>query len=137
MRVNLEYDFISTKNGQTGYSVVGNGSPLIMLVGYSGNLLHWNSEFIFQLASKFKVYLVDNRLIGLTKSSNEASINGLAQDAIDFIDAMDLDSAIVCGWSMGGVIAQAMALQYPEKIKGISLIASQIIVIPEMIYVIW
>lgn len=98
----LKYNIVETLNGQTGYLKLGSGRPLIMLVGYSGNLLHWNSEFIYKLAESYTVYLPDNRLVGLTKSSNPESMEGMAQDSIDFIKALDLEKPIICGWSMGG-----------------------------------
>lgn len=101
---NLEYKIITTKHGQTGYVQLGSGEPLIMIVGYSGNLLHWNSELIYSLARKYTVYLPDNRLIGLSYSSNNESMNGMADDIADFIEAIGFTSAHICGWSMGGIM---------------------------------
>lgn len=121
----LNYHQISTESGQVGYVKLGAGHPLIMLVGYSGNLLHWNSEFIYALAQKFTLYLPDNRLVGLSNSSNPEDMDGLAQDVIDFIIALDLSQPLICGWSMGGIIAQAVVNQQPQLIAGMALIVSQ------------
>ena len=121
----LIYEVIKTRSGQTGYVTLGSGKPLILLVGYSGTLLHWNSQLIYKLAEKFTLYLPDNRLVGKTVSTNSDSISGLAEDCIDFIEALNLSKPLLCGWSMGGIIAQALAYLNPELISGIVLIVSQ------------
>lgn len=122
----FDYRTILTRHGQTGYVQLGSGKPLIMLVGYSGNLLHWNSELIYQLAQHYTVYLPDNRLVGLSNSSNPETMEGLAEDVLDFINALVLrDKPILCGWSMGGIIAQAFAYNYADYLRGLVFIVSQ------------
>ncbi len=125
MSKELEYKLVKTKHGQAGYVSIGSGQPLIMLVGYSGNLLHWNSELVYRLAEKFTVYLPDNRRVGLSESSNDLSMEGLAQDVVDFIEALELNKSLLCGWSMGGIIAQALAYERADLISGMVLIVSQ------------
>lgn len=119
------YQAIQTTSGQIGYVTLGQGPALIMLVGYSGNLLHWNSELIYALAEKFTLYLPDNRLVGESYSNNSESMEGLAADCIDFIRALKLNKPLICGWSMGGIIAQALAYQHIDLISGLIFIVSQ------------
>lgn len=121
----LHYQSVSTKSGQVGYVKLGSGRPLILLVGYSGTLLHWNSEFIFFLADKFTLYLLDNREVGVSRSHNQSSMLGLAQDVVDFIEALELTQPAICGWSMGGIIAQAVINLVPQLVSGLVLIVSQ------------
>jgi len=121
----LEYKTVKTANGQTGYIMLGSGKPLLMLVGYSGNLLHWNSELVYELAKSYTVYLPDNRLVGLTNSDNATTMEGMAQDTLDFIYALNLEKPIICGWSMGGIIAQALAYDHADKLGGLAFIVSQ------------
>lgn len=121
----FEYTTIKTKNGKAGYLTLGTGPNMVLLVGYSGNLLHWNSELIYELAKSYTLYLPDNRNVGLTQSNNNPSMEGLASDTLDFIQALSLDKPILVGWSMGGIIAQALAYEHPEIIAGIGLIVSQ------------
>ena len=120
-----EYSVIKTANGQTGYISLGSGQPLVMLVGYSGNLLHWNSELVYHLAQKYTVFLPDNRKVGLTDSHNPATIEGMALDTLDFIKALKLEHPIIVGWSMGGIIAQALAYEHSSQLSGLALIVSQ------------
>lgn len=125
MPLRIEYQVISTEHGQTGYVTLGSGKPLIMLVGYSGNLLHWNSQLIYELATQYLVYCIDNRNVGISDSTNPDTMEGLAADVLDFIEALNLDQPLLCGWSMGGIIAQAVAYVAADKISGMILLASQ------------
>lgn len=127
----LNYLKIVTKSGQMGYITLGRGEPLILIVGYSGTLFHWNESFILELAKYFTLYLIDNRKIGFSDSTNSESIAGLAQDVIDFIEAMSLKKPSILGWSMGGVITQELVKNYSENINRVVLLAS----VPQMKYV--
>lgn len=118
------YTSVETVSGTVGYVAIGEGSPLVLVVGYTGTLFHWNSRFILELAKYFKVYLIDNRIIGLSNSSNEASTFGLALDVKDFIEAMSLDKPYVLGWSMGGTIVQELASFYSNNLSGIALMST-------------
>ncbi len=124
-QVSASYQQITTANGCCGYIEVGHGQPLIMLVGYSGNLLHWNSELIGKLAQHFRVILPDNRKVGLSDSTNPETMHGMALDVADFMDALGLDSVYLLGWSMGGIIVQEFLLQFASRCLGAALIASE------------
>jgi pimeloyl-ACP methyl ester carboxylesterase len=114
----LVYTNIATKSGNVGYVELGHGVPLILLVGYSGTLFHWNKQFIEELSKHFTLYLLDNRKVGLSDSNNPESILGFAQDVVDFVDAKGLNKPLVFGWSMGGVIAQELARSYGNEFSG-------------------
>ena len=120
----LTYQSVKTRNGQVGYCKTGSGQPLILIVGYSGTLYHWNRHFIDELSQNFTVYLVDNRKIGLSESKNDYSMLGMAQDVIDFIDALAILKPILFGWSMGGIITQSILKLRPEIASGITLLAT-------------
>ncbi|RTK95685.1 MAG: alpha/beta hydrolase [Neisseriaceae bacterium] len=124
MNFELTYNVVKTQNGQAGYTKLGAGPNLVMIVGYSGTLFHWNRSFIHKLAESFTVYLLDNRYIGESTSSNESSILGLAHDVIDFIDALQIDKPIIFGWSMGGMITQELLANYSERFSGAVLLAT-------------
>ena len=121
-----EYRVAKIKSGQVGYLAIGDDSlaPMILLVGYSGNLLHWNKQFVENLAKHYRVYLLDNRLVGKTNSGNEESICGMATDVFEFIQSLQLNSVNLVGWSMGGMIAQGVAINYPNVIASITLLGS-------------
>lgn len=120
----LKYQVVQTRNGQVGYCQVGSGPPIILIVGYSGTLYHWNHRFISKLAEVFSVHLLDNRKIGLSDSQNEYSMAGMAQDVVDFITAKDLFKPYLLGWSMGGIITQTILKFTSELIGGAVLLAT-------------
>lgn len=125
------YQAVITKSGQVGYIKLGNGPAMVLIVGYSGTLFHWNEKFIFELAKYFTLYLIDNRKIGLSDSNNPESMAGLAQDVTDFIKALALTKPAILGWSMGGVITQELAKNYGDNINKIVLLAT----VPKIRYV--
>lgn len=120
----LQYRSLKTISGNVGYAEIGKGTPLVLVVGYTGTLYHWNKEFVFELAKHFTLYLIDNRNIGLSKSSNEDSIHGFAKDVVDFIEAKKLKFPIILGWSLGGVICQELISFYTQNVKSIILIST-------------
>lgn len=120
----LTYQTQVTKSGQVGYVQVGNGPALILIVGYSGTLFHWNRYFIQQLAKSFTVYMIDNRKVGLSDSNNEHSLLGMAHDVIDFIEAKKLKSIYLFGWSMGGMISQTLLKSFKDYFMGAVLLAT-------------
>lgn len=118
----LKYQQIKTQSGTVGYSVCGAGQPLVLIVGFTGTLFHWHEKFIRGLAENFTVYMVDNRKVGLSDSKNKENLTGLAHDIADFITALQLVKPVVFGWSMGGVIAQELALL--QELGGLVLMAT-------------
>ncbi|HLX52529.1 MAG TPA: alpha/beta hydrolase [Aquella sp.] len=120
----LEYKSVKTRSGHCGYATLGSGTPLIMVVGYTGTLFHWHGKFVHELAKHYAVYLIDNRKIGLSDSDNEESMPGFARDIVDFIDALSLNKPCILGWSMGGVAVQELLRNHSDKIKAAILLAT-------------
>lgn len=120
----LDYQTVKTVNGQVGFCKLGSGPALVLVVGYSGTLFHWNRDFIYELARHFTVYLPDNRKIGLSDSDNPDSMLGLAQDLVDFIHALNLYQPYMFGWSMGGAVTQTILRHFPNILGGVVLLAT-------------
>ncbi|MDD3266350.1 MAG: alpha/beta hydrolase [Burkholderiales bacterium] len=120
----LKYELVKTRNGQVGYCKIGKGYPLVMLLGYSSTLFHWNRYLIQKLSQYFTVYLLDNRKVGLSDSGNEVSMDGLTKDAVDFIQALNLERPFLLGWSMSGVFVQNILVNNPYLAKGAALISA-------------
>lgn len=123
--MDLEYKSIKTRSGVTGYVQVGDSSQaLILVVGYSGTIYHWNRDFIYELAKHYSVYLIDNRCVGLSTSTNPETLSGLATDIVDFIEAQNLDKPILAGWSFGGVCVSEVLKIRPDLTKYAALFGS-------------
>jgi pimeloyl-ACP methyl ester carboxylesterase len=120
------------------------GDPLLLIMGLGGPMTWWDPEFCQMLADHgFYVIRYDNRDTGRsTKVSGRLSrrrivacfaglkvrtpytMNDLAEDGFGLLDHLELDKAHVVGISMGGMIAQTMALSDPERVLSLTSIMS-------------
>jgi 3-oxoadipate enol-lactonase len=121
---------VSVNGIELYYEVQGTGDPLLLIAGFASDHTYW-SPVVPALASHFRVIAFDNRGAGQS-SSLEASISvrQMAEDAAGLLDAAGLHDAIgvgpvhLAGHSMGGMIAQELALVHPEKVRSLLLISS-------------
>jgi 3-oxoadipate enol-lactonase len=104
------------------YERTGSGAPLLAIMGMSGTALHWGEPFLSQLREHFEVIVYDHRGVGAS-SRLEGSLTTaqMAADAAALLAALELDSAHVLGISMGGMVAQELALAHPECIRTLTL----------------
>jgi pimeloyl-ACP methyl ester carboxylesterase len=116
---------IPVDGGRIAYRRIGSGRPLILLNGLAATSIDWDPSFINQLASANELVLLDNRGIGA--SNDDAApfdIAKLADDTARVIKALDLERASVLGWSMGGFIAQTLALNDPARVHKLILLST-------------
>jgi 3-oxoadipate enol-lactonase len=104
------------------YERSGSGPPLLMIMGMSGTALHWGERFLELLRPHFEVIVYDHRGVGASTPLNSPiTIAELAEDADGLLSALGLDSAHVIGISMGGMIAQELALAHPDRVRTLTL----------------
>ena len=124
---------------------VGRGEPLLLLMGLGMQLVAWPEELVTDLVTRgYRVIRPDNRDVGLSQGFDHLgranlalatikyvlgmritapySLADMARDAFGVLDALGIETAHVCGASMGGMIAQHMAVQRPERVKRLTLI---------------
>jgi pimeloyl-ACP methyl ester carboxylesterase len=100
----------------------GEGEPLLLIQGMSGNHLAWGEPFLAALERDFDLVAYDHRGVGRSSSVTDPfAITDLADDAAALIDALGWDSAHVVGISMGGMVAQELALRNPQRIRTLTL----------------
>ena len=103
------------------YEIHGSGTPLILIRGLGSNADHWYSQ-LPALASRFQVLIFDNRGIARTPDpGNGFSVLDLARETVSLMDFLEFKRAHVFGLSMGGMITQELAINYPERIEGLVL----------------
>lgn len=103
------------------YEIHGEGEPLLLIMGLSLNSKSW-FRTLPALSEHFKVIIFDNRGTGLSsKPETPYSIELMAEDASAVLDAAGVESAHVYGISMGGMIAQRLALKHPERVRSLVL----------------
>jgi pimeloyl-ACP methyl ester carboxylesterase len=104
------------------YERRGEGEPLLLIQGLGGNSLHWGEGFLGGLEDGFELVLYDHRGAGRSGPlEGEHTITDLAMDAVGLLDALGIESAHVVGISMGGMVAQEVALQSPERVRTLTL----------------
>lgn len=103
------------------YEIHGQGDPLVLIMGLRRNAEWWYRQ-IPALAEHFRVIAFDNRGAGRSdKPVMEYSMRLFADDTAGLMEALGLQDAFVLGISMGGYIAQELALNYPEKVRRLVL----------------
>jgi pimeloyl-ACP methyl ester carboxylesterase len=103
------------------YSIEGKGEPLLLLMGFAAPKIAW----FFQkrtFRKHFQVVSFDNRGTGHTsKPTGPYSMQMFANDTIGLMDHLRIDKAHILGISMGGMIAQHVALSHPERVRKLVL----------------
>ncbi|WP_131746925.1 alpha/beta hydrolase [Frankia sp. Cppng1_Ct_nod] len=100
------------------------GVPLVLLMRFRGTIDWWDPEFIDRLAQDRDVILFDNVGIGYTSGEPRDTAEGFAEGAIEFIDALGLTQVDLLGWSLGGIVAQHVALHRPDLVRKIIVAGS-------------
>jgi pimeloyl-ACP methyl ester carboxylesterase len=131
------------------YETMGNPSspPILLVIGLGRQLVSWDEEFCRQLAEAgLYVIRYDNRDAGLSTKFDKAgvpdimglvskmmsgqkvnppyTIEDMAADAVGLLDALKIQKAHICGMSMGGMIAQSLAIHYPLRVLSLTSIYS-------------
>jgi len=103
------------------YELHGAGEPLVLINGYADNTGHWFRQ-LPGLAQEYQVIVFDNRGAGQSdKPDIPYTMQMFAQDVSGLLEALSVDAANVYGVSMGGMIAQEFAINYPEKVISLVL----------------
>lgn len=133
----IEYDTFGDRGGR----------PVLLIMGLGTQMIAWEEEFCEALADReHHVIRFDNRDIGLSTKLDEHAppsllelmpkvlagealdvpydLSDMADDAIGALDALEIDSAHVVGASMGGMIAQCVALQARDRVRSLTSIMS-------------
>ena len=122
----------TTRNGDVSLYFETFGSaddPVLLLVnGLGSQCINFQEAFVERLAAQgFRVVRFDNRDVGLSshlKGGPKYAVNDMADDAFAVLDAVGARTAHIAGWSMGGMIVQAMAIRQPERILSMTSVMS-------------
>lgn len=126
--INIEYEVHGPEKGE----------PLLLIMGLGAQLTRWSPKMIEGLVGKgYKVIAYDNRDVGLSHKFEEAgpanladpskaayTLDDMADDAAGLLDALGVKKAHVVGASMGGYIAQTLAVRHPQRVVSLVSIMS-------------
>lgn len=104
------------------YTEVGQGEPLILIMGLGASGKKWDPHMA-AYAKEFHCIAIDNRGAGLTDApvAKAYATQQMAEDTIALMDALKIESAHIHGISMGGAIAQWVAIRAPERVRSLTL----------------
>lgn len=99
----------------------GRGSPLVMLTGTGSTMAEWDPALLRLLARDHRLILFDYPGVGLSGPWHGRSFDSLAAASAGLMDAIRLPKADLLGWSMGGFIAQRLAIGHPARVSHLIL----------------
>src|SRR5580693_4041321 len=103
---------------------VGSGVPLLCLQHFTGTLDNWDPAVTDPLAQGREVILFENAGVGRSTGHVPDSMSAMAAHVASFADALGLKSVDVLGYSLGGMVAQAVALEWPNLVRKMVLVAT-------------
>jgi pimeloyl-ACP methyl ester carboxylesterase len=129
------------------YESFGAGEPLILIMGIGAQMIQWDEEFCRALAMQgFRVIRFDNRDVGESEALDRLgtpdlrevllrralgmplkppySLDDMADDTAGLLDALEIRAAHVVGMSLGGMVAQCLALRHPERVQSLGVLMS-------------
>jgi len=137
------------KGIQIEYRTFGNSSsrPLLLIIGLGAQMIYWDADLCKDLVARGNyVIIFDNRDVGLSTKFGETgmpnipeifgkllqgekvnppyTLDDMADDAVALLDGLNIRKAHVCGMSMGGMIAQTIAIRHPERVLSLISIYS-------------
>jgi len=118
---------VRTPDGTVGYRELGSGPALLLITGGATSMDDWPPGFVDALAAQHTVVVFDNAGVGRTSpvpAPGSLSITAMAAQTSALISALGLRHPAVLGWSMGGMIAQALAVSHPAQVSRLILAAT-------------
>ena len=104
------------------YEIYGHGDPLVLVAGTGISLAPWRVFQVPEFSKHYQVLIYDHRGLGRSdKPDAPYSTRLFAKDCAGLMDALGIDKAHVMGHSMGGRVAQWVALDYPDKVRSLVL----------------
>lgn len=115
--------FVSVGEVRLAYRRFGNpaGTPLILLQHFRGSMDNWDPALLNGLAKDRTVITFDNAGVGFSSGEVPDNVAAMAQYALDFLDALQLRQVDLLGFSLGGYIAQHLALHHPQRFRRLIL----------------
>ncbi|MGH3744858.1 MAG: alpha/beta fold hydrolase [Mycobacteriales bacterium] len=116
---------MTTTEGTVSYRTEGSGPPLLLIMGFGGTMDAWEPSFVDALAGTHRVITFDNAGVGGTSAlPSPLTVTAMAEQTAALVSALHLSHVDVLGWSMGGMIAQALAVTHPALVSHLVLAAT-------------
>ena len=118
-------DFIEIDGTRLHYLDKGQGPAIVMIHGLGGQMRNFSYAMLDRLAADHRVILIDRPGSGYSRASSELGSNVRAQAGViaKLIERLDLDRPLIVGHSLGGAVSLALALDHPDLVGALALIA--------------
>ena len=119
-------DFVEARGVRYAYRRFGTriGTPLVLLPHFRAGMDHWDPLVTDGLASNRPVILFDNAGVASSSGETPDTFEAQADHAASFVEALDVPRVDVLGFSIGGYVAQAFTLRYPETVRRLILVGT-------------
>jgi pimeloyl-ACP methyl ester carboxylesterase len=119
----VETDYVDGPNARYAYRRFGKAGvvPLVLCMRFRGTMDHWDPALLELLATEREVIIFDNIGTAATTGTTPTTVRGLGDGAVQFIQALGLSEVDLFGWSLGGYVAQIVALDRPHLVRRLVL----------------
>lgn len=116
--------YVNSNGCKIYYQIKGEGNPLVLLMGFGADGDVWELH-VAEYQKHFQCIVLDNRGVGKSDApEGPYSTSMMAADTIAVMDHLGIDKAQVAGISMGGAIAQSLAIEYQDRVQALALIST-------------
>jgi len=116
---------VRSGDADINYTVHGEGTPVLLIMGLAADSQMWMLQLPALEAAGFQAITFDNRGVGASSAPpGPYTMEQMAADGIAVLDVLGIDKAHVVGISMGGAIAQHLALKAPERVRSLMLVST-------------
>lgn len=117
---------VDTPSGPVAYRRFGptGSTPVVFFQRFRGTMDHWDPAFVDVLAAEHDVILFDNIGVGRSGGVSPDTFGGMASTAVDFLRALGIEQIDAVGWSIGGFVAQLVALDEPGFVRRLLVLGS-------------
>nr|WP_263314585.1 alpha/beta hydrolase [Mammaliicoccus sp. Marseille-Q6498] len=118
-----ENRYVKDGNIEFAYKKFGNesGIPLVFIMHFRGTMENWDPLMLENIAKERPVILFDNVGVGYTNGETPVSVEEMAEDTFKFINSLGYEQVDILGFSIGGMVAQSLAIHHPDLVRKLIL----------------
>jgi 3-oxoadipate enol-lactonase len=114
--------FFQSRGGSLHYEMMGSGPAILMIHGFTNHGMVWAEQVADLLHAGYRVVMPDLAGHGLSQAADrKTTVDHLTQDMLNLLDHLSIDKAVICGLSLGGMIAQYMAADHPQRVRALAI----------------